>query len=283
MTGTQDPVHEAGSQYALQLSDDERSRYRMMAERARDGEAALWEHAGIIPGGRIADVGCGPGAILVHLAEVAGPSGSVVGVEPDARARAAAEDEISRRGLTNARVVDGDAGATGLEPASFDVVMIRHVLFHLGDRAQAVVRHLARLLRPGGALYMVDTDLTGTRTSPPDADVLDSVARYGDFQQRRGNNIAIGPHLGELLVGAGLAISERAAMINVVPSHLLLGGPVVAAQAEMQAAGVANDADVERWAGARRRFASDPNAVMFMPLYVAVGRRTEDADQRPSG
>ncbi|MGH7750409.1 MAG: SAM-dependent methyltransferase, partial [Candidatus Dormibacteria bacterium] len=71
-----------------------------MAERARETEAGLWERAGVVPGAAVADVGCGPGAVLVLLAEIVGDAGSVTGVEPDPQARAAAEDEIAQRGLT---------------------------------------------------------------------------------------------------------------------------------------------------------------------------------------
>jgi ubiquinone/menaquinone biosynthesis C-methylase UbiE len=60
------------SDYALALSEAEIGRYRMMAAVARRDEAAQWEAAGIIPGARVADVGCGPGAVLVAMAEVVG-------------------------------------------------------------------------------------------------------------------------------------------------------------------------------------------------------------------
>ena len=80
----------ASSTYALRLSDDELGRYRMMAARARAEEGDLWALAGIVPGARVADVGCGPGAMLVTLAEVVGSTGQVVGVDADPAAVAAA-------------------------------------------------------------------------------------------------------------------------------------------------------------------------------------------------
>ena len=73
----------APSTYALRLSDDELGRYRMMAARARAEEGDLWTAAGIVPGARVADVGCGPGAMLVTLAELVGPTGRVIGVDAD--------------------------------------------------------------------------------------------------------------------------------------------------------------------------------------------------------
>ena len=60
--------------YSLALSEQERVRYRMMAQLAKENEAAEWSSAGILEGVRIADVGCGPGAVLRLLAEHVGPS-----------------------------------------------------------------------------------------------------------------------------------------------------------------------------------------------------------------
>ncbi len=47
--------------YVLTLSEVERDRHRRMAGHAVEDEAAEWAAAGIAPGARVADVGCGPG------------------------------------------------------------------------------------------------------------------------------------------------------------------------------------------------------------------------------
>lgn len=57
------------STYTLRLSEPERARYRMMARSARQAEADLWTAAGIVEGAHVADVGCGPGAVLALIAE----------------------------------------------------------------------------------------------------------------------------------------------------------------------------------------------------------------------
>lgn len=265
----------AGSpQYALEVSDAERTRYREMARRAREQEGELWQRYGVVPGARIADVGCGPGAILVVLADVVGPEGSVTGVEPNAIARAAALEEIGRSGRGNARVVEGSGTATTLDEGTFDVVMIRHVLFHVGDTLQAVVDHAVALLRPGGHLYTVDVDLTALRVSVTDADFDEQAERYMDFQRNRGNNVDIGPKLGPLLAGAGLELLEHEGVIQKVPGALLaLGGPVVAARHDMLAAGTITEDDARRYDAAAQRVSATPNAAMFVAQYIAVGRK----------
>ena len=260
--------------YALELSEPERARYREMAKRAREQEADRWQRYGIVPGARIADIGCGPGAVLVVLADLVGPGGSVTGVEPNAVARAAALEEIQHSGLDNAGVVAGVGTATTLEAGTYDVVMIRHVLFHVGDAVQAVLDHAVTLLRPGGHLYTVDVDLTARRLSVDDADFDEQAQRYVDFQRNRGNNVDIGPRLGPLLAGAGLELQEHEGFVQNVPGALLAsGGPMVAARHEMLAAGVITADDARRYDAAAERVATTPHAMLFISEYRAVGRK----------
>jgi len=76
-------------------------------------------------------------------------------------------------------VAEGEAWATGLPSESFDVVNIRHVLAHdtPGD-VRRILRHSLDLLVPGGAIYLIDVDLTGGRMDPPDEDLHDLLDRY---------------------------------------------------------------------------------------------------------
>ena len=108
----------APSTYALRLSDDELGRYRWMAARARAEESDLWTAAGIVPGARVADVGCGPGAMLVTLAELVGPTGHVIGVDaaPAAVTAARAALAAARLGgpVAPGEVRQGRAENTGL-------------------------------------------------------------------------------------------------------------------------------------------------------------------------
>lgn len=139
------------SGYALAPSDQEVERYQMMAARARVDEAEAWQRAGITAGASVADVGCGPGVALVAMAEVVGPTGQVVGVDADPAAVGTAQQLIEQTGLSWARVVEGRADDSGLAAGSFDVAVMRHVLAHNGGSEQAIVRHLAELVRPGAA------------------------------------------------------------------------------------------------------------------------------------
>jgi cyclopropane fatty-acyl-phospholipid synthase-like methyltransferase len=99
------------NRYTLAL-DDELNRYRALAADARRQEHDAWRAAGIAPGARVADVGCGPAAVLVELARVVGLTGWVDGVDRDPAARAAAARMIAAAGIANARVAAGAADRT---------------------------------------------------------------------------------------------------------------------------------------------------------------------------
>lgn len=100
---------------------------------------------------RVADLGCGTGSVTVVLA-VEGYE--VHGVDLSAKMVAAARAKLAKAGV-NAPVRQGDAAAPPLEPASYDVVFARHVLWALPDPDDAIGRW-TRLLRPGGRLVLVE-------------------------------------------------------------------------------------------------------------------------------
>ena len=268
VTGTGEPV--AGG-YALALDPAEVARYRMMAEQARGAEARLWRMAGVGPGARVADVGCGPGALLPMLAAEVGQDGEVVGVDGDPAAVAAATAYAGGIGRVSVRVAPAED--TGLPAGTFDTVMVRHVLAHNGGREQAIVDHLATLPRPGGCLYLVDAYGRGMAVEP-DAPVLDEIAdRYHAFHAARGNDLRAGLRLADWLRAAGLELVEFSGRYQIVTFPPGVRPPAWAARHAMLAAGVVTAADLERWDRALTELDRRPDRPTgFMPIFTAIGR-----------
>lgn len=196
-------------------------------------------------------------------------------IDGDVDAVAAASALVEAAGLTNVTVREGKADATGLEPGAFDVVMMRHVLAHNGTSAQAIVRHLATLLVPGGCVLLVDVDMTAFRARPQSAVFSELMERYAEFQVARGGAIQVGLHLDELLIGAGLEVRAYTGLYDVVSPPPGLRGPAWAAREAMAVAGIVTEDEIAAWGEAFDAFeATGVERTMFAPRFLAVGCRT---------
>lgn len=123
--------------------------------RAQDVDGAIFSHLASSAewGGRaVVDVGCGSG---FHLPVFAATAGSVVGVEPHRHLRSAARKRTES--MPNVTVVDGSAERLPLADSSVDLIHARTAYF-FGPGCGAGIREAMRVLRPGGALVVVDLD-----------------------------------------------------------------------------------------------------------------------------
>jgi SAM-dependent methyltransferase len=124
-------------------------------ERARPGyPAATYDDlavlAGLVPGARVLEIGCGTGVATVPLAE---RGYDVLAVELGARLAAVAADRLA--GFDSARVEVADFDRWECAEPPFDAVFAA-TSFHWLDPATRIDR-TADLLQPGGALATVST------------------------------------------------------------------------------------------------------------------------------
>lgn len=104
--------------------------------------------------GRVLDVGCGPADIPIRLATAA-PGLMVTGVDASSAMLERARAAVIRAGLTRrVRLIEGRLPGLPVEPG-FDAVISNSVLHHMPDPI-AFWRELARLAKPGGAVYVMD-------------------------------------------------------------------------------------------------------------------------------
>ena len=99
----------------------------------------------------VLDVGCGTGSLSVLLAQA---GHDVHGVDFSERMIAVGRAKAEKAGVA-ARFEVGDAQAPPAEPASYDVVLGRHILWALPDPA-AALRCWVALLKDPGALVLVE-------------------------------------------------------------------------------------------------------------------------------
>jgi SAM-dependent methyltransferase len=103
-------------------------------------------------GAAVLDVGCGTG---FHLPRFAARARTVVGVEPHRGLAVRARDRVA--GLPNASVRNAGAQELPLPPASVDVAHARWAYF-FGPGCEPGLAELARVMRKGGAAFVVDID-----------------------------------------------------------------------------------------------------------------------------
>ena len=117
----------------------------------REIERALAHH---LPVGtrRLLDIGTGTGRLL----EVLAPRiEQAIGIDQSREMLALARANLARAGIDNADIRQGDMYALPFESGAFDAVTIHHVL-HYADDPAAVLSEAARVVRPGGAVLVVD-------------------------------------------------------------------------------------------------------------------------------
>ena len=151
-------------------------------------ERAAWDRilALVLPGrpGLDAlDAGCGTGFLSFELAA---RGHHVTGIDFAPAMIAEARRKAAERSLA-VRLEEGDAEQLPFAPASFDLVISRHVLWTL-PHPQAAIDEWMRVLRPGGRLVVVDSQFDAgaappaaqnARTSPEYAAIGDRLPFLG--------------------------------------------------------------------------------------------------------
>ena len=127
----------------------------------------LLRAAGVSEGMTVLDVYCGPGDVAMMAADRVGPSGSVVGIDPNGEAITCAESRAAACGYRNIQYLRADLGDPCLASSLFDAVVCRHVL--IGQREPVgFLRSASRMVRSGGILALHEMDMSrDLRSSPP--------------------------------------------------------------------------------------------------------------------
>lgn len=133
--------------------DEEAARLDMKTDGERVHRQARW--AGIRPGMRVADIGCGSGKTTSFLHSLIQPGGEIVGVDASESRISHAVEQYGRPGI---EFVCRDMCCQLDDLGQFDFVWVRFVLEYHASKSREIVANLARLLKPGGILCLIDLD-----------------------------------------------------------------------------------------------------------------------------
>lgn len=201
--------------YVLGTGDDETFRLGLQHRLWCNAAFDLWLRAGLQPGQRVLDLGCGPGHATLDLAQMVGMQGRVVGVDESPTFLKQLGTESEARRLHNIDRVLGDVQNLDLclpDPATndyFDMAYARWVFCFLASPAE-VVKGVRRVLRTGGRLVVQDyfNYEFGITMAPRREAFSNAVAAIGRSWRSRGGNPDIMGELPRILKHHGFAIEH---------------------------------------------------------------------------
>lgn len=259
-------------EYVLGHSPAEIRRLMLQAALLKPITERLLREAGLAPGMRVLDLGCGTGDVAMLAAEIVGSEGEVVGIDRSADVLAVAQGRAWDAGLANVEFREG-AAEDFADRWPFDLAVGRYVLIHQGDPAE-FIRAAALHVRPGGAVAFHEIGLYGKCQALPPLPLLQQV---WDVVMAAFHSVMTHPDAGGRMVthfhNAGL---ERPTMFCEVPigtgpespvlTILALATNVLLPQIEKIGASTAAELDVDTLEDRLRDAMANSHSQVLFPM-----------------
>ncbi len=180
----------------------------------------LLRDAGLGPGMRVLDVGCGAGDVALLAADLVDHNGEVIGVDHHVGALEAARGRAREQKLENVRFTQADLNDLPDDLGSFDAIVGRRVLMYQADTVKAVERLLPKL-RSGGLVVFHEHDTTMVPISGQPMPLHHTVQKWMKATiEREGADINMGFNLHAVLTQSGLSVEQvRAEAIVQTPTQ----------------------------------------------------------------
>ena len=260
-------------QYMLERGSKGAERLQLLSRILSPTTEALLLRAGLAPGWRCLDIGCGTGQVTILMAHRTSPDGLAVGLDPDEHFLDLVRQESARLGISaifRAGTVDNLHAETG-----YDLVYARFVLSHLPEPAE-VIGQMVRVVHPGGMIVIEDVDFAGHFCYPPNAAFARYVALYQTAVRLRGADPDLGPRLPGILDDAGV---ESVHLDVILPAFREGEGKRMAwatmegIQGAVVAAGLASTAEMNAILAELDEFERDRRTIISMPRIFQVWGR----------
>jgi ubiquinone/menaquinone biosynthesis C-methylase UbiE len=183
--------------------------------------------AGLKPGMRVADVGCGSGKTTFILHDLVQPYGEAVGIDGSQNRVLHAKKNYQGEGLSY-HCRDFYEPLTDL--GKFDFVWVRFVLEYHRKKAFDIVKNISEMLKPGGILCLIDLDYNCLSHFgiPPRLEmsifkIMENLQNEADFD----------PYMGRKLYSFLYDLGFKNIGVELFAHHLIMGNP--------------NEVDVYNW------------------------------------
>lgn len=176
----------------------------------------LLDDAGIGPGMRVLDIGCGPGWVAHMLARRVGEHGHVFGVDQNPDMIELARERTREAGVSNVTYIQGGFDVAFPGRGTLDAVVGRRVLMYQANATQAVSQ-LTDAIRSGGVIAFHEHDMVEVSDGRTALPLHDRVRSWlHEMLRREGANLRLGFELHSALSAAGLSVERVRAEANVL-------------------------------------------------------------------
>jgi ubiquinone/menaquinone biosynthesis C-methylase UbiE len=115
-------------------------------------------HLKLKPGMVVADIGSGSGVFSRPLAKTVGPNGKLVAVDIEPGLLSYVRERAQKENIPNIETHLGEPNDAKLPGAIVDLALIHDVLHHIENR-EIYLKNLAKYIKPGGRVAIVDLDV----------------------------------------------------------------------------------------------------------------------------
>ncbi len=196
-------------------SDDEAIRLDVKTDPVAAEKQALW--AGIQPGMRVADLGCGAGITTFHLNRLIQPGGQTIGVDIAEQRIEYARSKYSDKGI---EYLVGDIREPLSDIGRFDFIWVRFVLEYYLEGSFEIVNNITKNLKPGGILCLVDLDCNCLRNYGLSARLESAMVEIMKNLETRFN---FDPYVGVKLYSFLFDLNYEEIDVSVTPHNLIFG------------------------------------------------------------
>jgi SAM-dependent methyltransferase len=176
---------------------------------------AQW--AGIRPGMRVADIGCGSGKTTSFLHRLIQPGGEIVGIDASKSRISHATKHYGTNGI---EFVCRDMYEPLDDLGEFDFIWVRFVLEYHSSKSRDIVSNLTNVLKPGGILCLIDLDNNcmnhfgiNARLEKTMCSIINILESDFDFD----------PYAGRKLYSYQYDLGYREIAMNAAAHHLIYG------------------------------------------------------------
>ncbi len=257
-------------------SDEEALRLDMKTDPEVIEKQALW--AGLKPGMRVADIGCGSGKTTYYLHKLSQPGGNAIGIDGSDQRLNYARKHHSADGI---EYVCKNLLDSLVDLGMFDFIWIRFVLEYFRSKSFDIVRNVARILNPGGILCLIDIDCNclrffgfSERLEEAVIGIMSALESNADFD----------PYIGVKLYTYIYDLGFQDIDVRVSPHHLTFGESTETAafnwlkKVEMAAntsgySFASYPGGYEKFYEEVKRAFTDPRRFIYSPLIACRGRK----------